>query len=542
MKRPTALALCLAATASLATSRAAAVTLSVGPGRTYATPSAAAAVARDGDVVEIAAGTYADIAIWRANNLTIRGVGGYAHLDATGMTIPNGKAIWVIQGRGYTLERIEFSGAAVRDRNGAGIRLEAPGLTVRASYFHDNENGILTGADATSDLVIENTEFARNGAGDGYSHNLYVGAVRSLTMRGCWSHNGRVGHLVKSRAAANYLVANRITDDGGTASYEIDLPNGGLAVIVGNVIEQAATTQNPAVVTFGEEGATGADQRFFFVNNTVINRRSGGTFVRVASTPTVATVRNNLFVGTATLVSGTATATTNLTAPATWFVDLARLDVRLVASAGAIDTGSDPGATPMGSAVPVAPAFEYRHPRDTAARTTAGTAIDVGAYEFTPAMGGDAGADASPDVPIDAPRDAPADVLADVAADVAVDMPTDAPADEGAGLVPLDAARADAGDDAGDGATDTSIADVARDASEESDASSSDGAAPDAPMGSDGSVVDAGAPAPSSEGCGCRATNARDARGGVAMLLIALAVVVRRQTGIVVARRRGMRA
>ena len=52
------------------------------------------------------------------------------------------------------VDRIELSGAAVPDLNGAGIRQEGTDLTVTRSWFHDNENGILTGADADSDVVI----------------------------------------------------------------------------------------------------------------------------------------------------------------------------------------------------------------------------------------------------------------------------------------------------------------------------------------------------------------------------------------------------
>jgi hypothetical protein len=45
--------------------------LRVGPKRAYATPSAASRAVRDGDVVEIDAGVYdADVAVWRAHNLT----------------------------------------------------------------------------------------------------------------------------------------------------------------------------------------------------------------------------------------------------------------------------------------------------------------------------------------------------------------------------------------------------------------------------------------------------------------------------------------
>ena len=82
--------------------------LRVGPGKTFPTPSAAAGVARDGDVVEIEAATYqADVAAWVQNNLVIRGVGGRPHLKANGAHV-DGKGIWVIHGRNTTVENIEF--------------------------------------------------------------------------------------------------------------------------------------------------------------------------------------------------------------------------------------------------------------------------------------------------------------------------------------------------------------------------------------------------------------------------------------------------
>ena len=83
-----------------ATASTPAATLQVGSGRTYPVPSAAAAVAADGDVVEIDAGEYVgDAAFWTADNLTIRGVGGMAHLRADG-NHAGGKAIWAaIPGR-----------------------------------------------------------------------------------------------------------------------------------------------------------------------------------------------------------------------------------------------------------------------------------------------------------------------------------------------------------------------------------------------------------------------------------------------------------
>ena len=50
--------------------------LKVGKNKPFALPSQAAAVARDGAIVEIDAGVYEkDVASWNAGNLTLRGVG-----------------------------------------------------------------------------------------------------------------------------------------------------------------------------------------------------------------------------------------------------------------------------------------------------------------------------------------------------------------------------------------------------------------------------------------------------------------------------------
>ncbi|PND82658.1 hypothetical protein C1X11_27970, partial [Escherichia coli] len=71
-----------------------------------------------------------------------------------------GKGIWVVQGTGTVIENVEMFGARVPDRNGAALRLDGRDLTLRGSYLHDNENGILTNNDGVSNIVIENTEFA----------------------------------------------------------------------------------------------------------------------------------------------------------------------------------------------------------------------------------------------------------------------------------------------------------------------------------------------------------------------------------------------
>ena len=363
---------------------AAADTLQVGPGQAYATPCAAIAAAGAGDLILIdAAGSYdGDVCAWSTNGLTLRGVNGRPAIDAAG-NHAQGKAIWVIAGNDTTIENIELSGCRVPDANGAGIRQEGVNLTVRHAYFHDNENGILSGARAGSTITIEYSEFAHNGAGDGYSHNLYIGHVDRLVFRHNWSHGAVVGHLLKSRAAENVIAYNRLTGEaGGSESYEINLPNGGLSYVIGNLIEQPPTSQNGAMLDYLSEGfGQNTDDRLFVVNNTFVNNRGSGTFLQIgaaAATPVIA--RNNIFHGGGTPSSQASTLLDhNYIGSGALFVDAANHDYRLLAGAAVIDAGTAPGS---GAGQSLSPARVYVHPTAGADRPAQG-AIDIGAYEWT---------------------------------------------------------------------------------------------------------------------------------------------------------------
>jgi uncharacterized protein (TIGR03437 family) len=355
-------------------------TLQVGPGRPFSKPCAAIAAAAAGDTIEIdAAGEYAgDVCAWNTDRLTLRGVGGRARIDAAGRS-SQGKAIWVIGGADTVVENIEFSGAAVADKNGAGIRHQGGNLTVRNCYFHDNENGILGGDAAASHILVEYSEFANNGAGDGYSHNLYIGRAGRFTLRFSYSHHSKVGHLVKSRATENYILYNRLSDEAaGTGSYEINLPNGGRSFVIGNIIEQGPRSQNSTILSYREEGphALNPDTSLTAVNNTFVNNRpQGATFIAVAAAvETPAVIRNNVFAGSGTLTNQSQAVLENnlVTRTDPGFVDAANYDFKLRASSAAIDAGADPGTPPL---------FQYVHPACGEGRQPAG-AIDIGAFEF----------------------------------------------------------------------------------------------------------------------------------------------------------------
>lgn len=267
-----------------------------GTGQSFNRPSQAAKVARDGDVIEIRAGTYrGDVALWTQNNLTLRGVGGRVQLLANGKSV-GGKAIWIIRGDNVTVENIEFVGARVRDRNGAGIRHEGNGLTIRNCGFFNNQNGILGGRSKRNDILVEYSEFARNGGGDGKTHNIYIGAARSLTFRYNSSHHAKVGHNLKSRAAKNIIENNLFFDDRtGNASYAIDLPSGGVGEIRHNLVQQGPKTENWNLISYGTENMLHRDNSLIVEGNILIDQQGkGGKLVRARNVKPV--VRNNIEV------------------------------------------------------------------------------------------------------------------------------------------------------------------------------------------------------------------------------------------------------
>ena len=93
----------------------------------------------------------------------------------------------------------------------------------------------------------------------------------------------------------------------GRSSYALDLPNGGLAFVIGNVIQQGPETQNPTIVSYGAEGLQYPVNELYFVNNTVVNDRSAGSrFLFVKDGVNKALIVNNVFSGRGDVLNGPA--------------------------------------------------------------------------------------------------------------------------------------------------------------------------------------------------------------------------------------------
>jgi len=282
--------------------------LRVGQGQAFATIASAVNAAASGDTIDVAAGTYTNDFTYIGKSLTLQAVGGMARMVET-VSPPNGKAMIVsgVKGAAITIAGFDISGVAVADKNGAAIRYEGGALTLWNDYFHDNQEGLLGAADPAGSITVTHSEFAHNGDGSGFTHNLYAGHIARLTISNSYFHDAVVGHEIKSRANVTTITGSRIFDNASTASYSVDAPNGGTVNISGNQIEQGPNSENLYLFAYGEEGASNGGAETIR-NNTIVNDRAGARAVLSRGPAPVALTGNRLWnlpdLGTGVAASG----------------------------------------------------------------------------------------------------------------------------------------------------------------------------------------------------------------------------------------------
>ena len=232
---------------------AVAAVLEVGPGKPFAAPSLAIAAARDGDTVRVAPGVYVDCATIAQNGLTLEGTGETA---MTGKTCA-GKAILVVAGNNATIRGLTLSNAKVPDRNGAGIRAEGAALLVDKVRFLGNENGIVSANGPAISIRVRDSVFIGNGhCRPVCAHGIYAGHIAALIVETSRFLDQKEGHHIKSRANRTEVTGSDIQDGPtGTASYLIDISNGGAVRIEGNILRKGPLSANPLTAIFlGAEG------------------------------------------------------------------------------------------------------------------------------------------------------------------------------------------------------------------------------------------------------------------------------------------------
>jgi hypothetical protein len=247
--------------------------LTVGAGMEFATLGDALKAAVSGDTIAVQAGTYTNDFGTVTANVSILAVDGLVHEVAT-VPPPDDKGILTVNAS-LTIQGFTFTGGSdgSPDGNVAGIRLQAGNLNASYCSFTGMQEGLLADPDQTASVRIDHCAFLDNGTGDGYTHNLYVGSVYSLLVTDSLFEGAVVGHEIKSRAMHTTIEHNMIIDGPtGTASYDIDIPNAGVAVIEDNTIEKGPDASNDYAIHYGGETQFSYAQNALQVSgNTIIN-------------------------------------------------------------------------------------------------------------------------------------------------------------------------------------------------------------------------------------------------------------------------------
>lgn len=220
--------------------------------------------------IRIAPGRYRGCAVQEAGRIAFVAEPGTALFDGGAC---EDKATLVLRGRSASVEGLVFVHVRVADGNGAGIRLEQGDLKVSLTRFADGQCGILSADDPSGSILIDRSTFSGLGKhpdGDG-AHSLYIGHYGRLTVTRTRFERGTGGHYLKSRAARIEVTDSSFDDSAGrTTNYLIDLPNGAVGRIAGNVFLNGLGKENHAtMIAVAAEGADNSSAGLVVENNDV---------------------------------------------------------------------------------------------------------------------------------------------------------------------------------------------------------------------------------------------------------------------------------
>jgi hypothetical protein len=259
--------------------------LTVGPNAMFAAPSAAARAARDGDTVEIAAGSYYDCSVWPQSALTIEGTGADTIITDNAC---QGKAAFVITGNDVTVRRLVLTRIRVEDWNGAGIRGEGRNLTIEDVSFINDQFGVLVGS-GTGTVQILNSRFDDDGdSPEGHlTHAVRVSADALRIEHSTFTH-ARAGDHVSAEAKRITLIGNEFDDEGGKMRGPLVQIDGDVIVLDGNTLNLSpgAADRPGAVLIDGRPGA-------IKIENSVLIEPAGNVPLVRNWTGVAAEVRNN---------------------------------------------------------------------------------------------------------------------------------------------------------------------------------------------------------------------------------------------------------
>jgi hypothetical protein len=283
----------------------------------YATISDAVAAA-DADtniandyVISVAAGSYTNDSPQVTRPMTIQAaVPGSAVILTAPAALANEKGI-ILTFANLTVDGLILENANIDNSlggNAAGIRAEMGNqnytLTVRNTIFINNQTGILTDANFPLDVVLMNNVFMNNGnlnpPSGGTTHGIYISNNHSLAAIGNEFCGTKVGHDIKSRASIDTIQNNTLYDGAadpnqpscnvGSTSFALDLPNGGIAAVVGNTMIRGTASQTNVMFAYGEEGLVYSTNSISFIDNIMDNADGTATGILDSPRPSIPVV------------------------------------------------------------------------------------------------------------------------------------------------------------------------------------------------------------------------------------------------------------
>lgn len=237
--------------------------------QTFTSLAVASASLNDGDVLHIGPGIYKEPLIITANGVRVIGHG---HVVFDGVSAEQKGAI-LTKGNDTFIRNIECRNVSVPDKNGACVRHEGTNLTLNHVYFHDSEQGVLSGKKSGT-LNIENSRFERLGK-QGQAHGIYIGAGELNISDSLFLAAQDQGHAIKSRAKVTHIERTILASLSSNDSRLIDLPHGGVLTVRNSVLQQGPLSVNADAIGYGLEGLSYQNNQITFINNTVLLERNG---------------------------------------------------------------------------------------------------------------------------------------------------------------------------------------------------------------------------------------------------------------------------
>lgn len=276
--------------------------------RTFVRANEAAQSVKDGQTIRILKNPNGPVTgglAIRANNVRIVGDAG-AQIQGA---VVDGVGLIAGYGNDLTVENLEIFNVR-GDGSASGIRFNGRNFTGRNLKIHDCDMGFLS-AGKNGIITLEDVELSDCGAGTGgQAHNVYVsenaaGAPDQFIFRRSRSFRARnEGHLLKSRALATTIEGSILAMQDANSSRCIDISDGGVVIIRGNVIQQGPNADNEEIIGIALEltseklnPSQHRENSTIVEDNIVISDFVSGTIGLVHTrSPNTVTVTNNEIV------------------------------------------------------------------------------------------------------------------------------------------------------------------------------------------------------------------------------------------------------